>query len=394
MSVRVWKDVLYTGRQQTPAGLWFTITQQNTQAAARNCKRMIGRGVRVPCVWEHQPGANPIELSQSEYLTNRVKGCFGEIRDARVDPKTGVLWMEHEVYDPADADLLREKRLQVSPKLFRGFSDSKGGNYRGTTVAHVAATTNPVQFWQRPFELSQGDALLLSYGDPKMAKDKEDAVAEPVVEAPPVEETGADDADLGDVDAGENDVKGIQAVINALRETGMNIPEEVSDWQHLVIAIKAGGQKGGDQDGLNATAGGDATQQAGGGPPMMMSDARMVERERAISKKELKADVKSAFKTGRCTRDEAKQLLRKIDTVELSYFSDGKMLANETAIEVGLLGKRKAWSQWSKTGTVDGSIELSNTEIEHPPTSLTDNSAGTREATEAILARIPGPKAA
>lgn len=357
MSIRVWKDVLYPGRQRDKHGTWFTVSRRSTQAAARNCKRMIARGIRVPCVWEHQPGADPVEMSFADTLAHNVKHCFGEIRGAKVDPK-GVLWLLHEVYNPADAELLREKRMQVSPKLYPGFEDSRGGEYRGPVVGHVAATPNPVQFWQKPFELSQGNTLLLSYGDRPMA-DEKDA---PEDEVPPeVEQVEPDGDELPENPADE--MKGVAAVIEALRESGFNIPDEVQDWEHLVIAIKAAGKNG--MDALDA-GGGAAPTQTGPSPPMMMSDARTLAAEQRRTKKDLATDVRLHTSTGRCTPAEARKILREIEAVEMSFFRDGRLVPNEVALRVKLIGERPAWSAWKPDGKTDVALELSTTAVPHP----------------------------
>lgn len=387
MSIRVWKDTLYPGRQRDKHGTWFTVSRQSTQAAARNCKRMIGRGIRVPCVWEHQPGAEPVEMSAADILASTVKNCFGEIRDAKVD-RSGVLWLLHEVYNPADAEMLREKRMQVSPKLYPGFKDSRGGEYRGPVVGHVAATPNPVQFWQKPFELSRGDALLLSYGERPMADelDKDDLETE----TPDAEPTEPAD-DLPEVPDEPIAVNELGALIEALRDSGFNIPEEVADVKHLIIAIKAAGKTG--MDSLDMGGGGgqpDATA-VGSSPPMMMSDGRTLADERRRTKKDLAADVKLHCSSGRCTPHEAKKVLRELEATELSFFNDGRMVPNEVALKVKMFGERKAWSAWKPDGKTDAALELSTTTVDHPAELARGDANGTQEATKAILDRIPGP---
>lgn len=395
MSIRLWKAVLYPGRQRTADGRWFTQRPEDNVEAMRNCKRMVSRGIRVPCVWEHQLGANPVQLSRGDRLANYVKHCFAEIGDAKVDRKN-VLWLAHDVYDPKDADKLKTTEMQVSPKLFRnGFSDSRGGEYPGCVVGHVAATPTPVQYWQdrgwheRPFELSNGTALFLSYGDSKMAKDKDEKEA-PEVEAPPeVEETGADEqADQVPVGGPEAELAGL---VDALREYGINIPEECEDIKHIIIAIKAAkGSKTGDED-MNATVGGEQTQQ-GQGPPMMMSDQRAAAKYADAQRKGMKADVRELYLTGRIGRMKRLELARKIDAVELSFYETGDLTPNHLVEQIKGLGELAPNTAWKPTGNT--TLELSNTEIEEPPELLSKNSAGTAEATAAILSRIPGPKAA
>lgn len=354
MSIRVWKDVLYPGRQRDKHGTWFTVSRKSTQAAARNCRAMIGRGIRVPCVWEHQPGADPVEMSTADILANRVKHCFGEVTDAKVAPD-GVLWLEHEVYEPADADTLKTKRLQVSPRLLPGFRDSKGNTYRGPVVGHVAATPTPVQFWQRPFELSQDNALLLSYGDDDMAKEDK-APKDEIPDAEPKD--GAPDELPPET---PEDVQGFEAVVQALRDSGkFTIPDEVQDWQHLVIAIKAGALDKGDELAP------DSGTQPGPSAPLMMSDSRTLEPKKAQTRKDYAADVRLYCSSGRCTPHEARELLRELEATDLSFWADGNLVPNETVIKVKLIGKRKPWSAWRPDGKTDAVLELSTTVVEHP----------------------------
>lgn len=382
MSIRVWKDTLYPGRQRDKHGTWFTVSRRSTQAAARNCKRMIARGIRVPCVWEHQPGAEPVEMSFADQLAHSVKHCFGEVRDAKVDRK-GVLWLLHEVYNPADAAMLREKRLQVSPRLYPGFEDSKGGEYRGPVVGHVAATPNPVQFWQKPFELSRGDALLLSYGDRPMADEKDIPEDDGKPDAEP--EIVTDD-DLPEEPINAN---GLAALIEALRSVPQlsNIPEEVTDIPGLIIAVKsAAGASAGD---IGQAGGSETTQ--GPSVPMMMSDSRTLAHGRQWTKKDLAADVKLHCSTGRCTPAEARKVLREIESFEFSYFRDGKPVPSEVALKIKMFGERPAWSAWRPDGKTDAALELSTTTVDHPAELTKGTAAGVQEAMKAILDRIPGP---
>ncbi len=329
---------------------------------------MIGRGVRVPCVWEHQPGADPIELSRGDKLANYVKHSFGEIRDARVYGK-GVLWLEHEIYDPADAATPQLKRLQVSPKLYPGFSDSRGGEYRGAVVGHVAATPSPVQFWQKPFELSQGTALFLSYGNvgPDMAKELDEEMPEEV-ETPEVE---PEETPVGGRSAE------LAALVDALREYGINIPDECEDLKHVIIAIKAakGGQ--GAVDGMPASAGDQQTAPSAG-PPMMMSDRRAVASHQKAQRKCMVADVKALYATGRIGRQKKLELERKIAAVELSFYEDGELTPNKLAVELEVLAALPANTAWKANGQT--AIELSNTELEPHPESMTRGGPSKTEA--------------
>ena len=355
---------------------------------------MLNRGIRIPCVWEHQPGAHPVELSYSDRIANYVKHCFAEAGATRIG-KDGVLWVRHDVYDPADARKLKTAEVQVSPKLLNGFSDPKGREYRGTTVAHIAATPTPVQYWQSrewlaapPLsrELSSGNALFLSYGSSSMPKPKDDDLEQELETevAPEGEEAPPPEPELP---AGpEGDLAGL---VDALREYGLTIPDECEDIKHLIIAIKAAKPAGGDPDGMNASAGKDAAIGQGGGPPMLMSDARTIEKYTKAERKGLKNEVRELYLAGRINRVKRLELDRRIDAVEMSFYDSGDLAPNKVAAEVEALKTLPANSAWKPTGAI--SVELSNTAIEPHPESLTKEAPGIKEATAAILSRIPSP---
>ncbi|HYH65586.1 MAG TPA: hypothetical protein VD866_12890, partial [Urbifossiella sp.] len=160
MAWKEWKEVLLPGRQRDRHGNWFTITRRNIRQADRNVGLMLSRGVSIPTVWEHvKVEAGDTDARKAAY----ARYTFGHIGGRRINER-GALELLHEGRDPRDREQLLKTRF-VSPKVCPGYSDSKGGEYRGTTIAHVAATPTPVQFWQRPFgaELSRRKSLYLSY---------------------------------------------------------------------------------------------------------------------------------------------------------------------------------------------------------------------------------------
>jgi len=361
--VEVWKDVLYPGRQRLADGSEIVFTAGDIAAARRNCERMLARGLRVPAVWGHQPGADPVHLSRGDRLANYAKHMFGEITGAQV--RGGVLWLRHKVYRPADAEHLARTRMQVSPKVYPSYSDSRGGRYRGATVGHVAATPTPVQYWQMPFNLSRKRPIYFSYSP----------------EGKPV-------ADEKDDDKGEKGGEGkggqnaqLAAVCDALREKGFNVPDEVKDWDGLVIAIKAGGPYEGDDDPyglgeeLGGGAGGDTT--AAGGPPALMSDER-AEPLRRMARRDLEHRARQLFKTGRVDRPTAERLIRDARTVELSFTAAGGQAPCKLADRIEAYEQLPVNLAWSKTG--GRAAELSDTRPLGPPDQLAGRDDGGIEA--------------
>lgn len=381
------------GRQCDPHGTWFEFTPRDVRAALANARKMLGRGLSVPCVWEHQGlevrdrPRTPAELA--EWKRRYAKFCFGHVAGARINDR-GNLDLLHEVPDDRDAEQLAKTRF-CSPKVYPSYSDSRGGTYRGATIAHVAATPTPVQYWQRPFELSQGSALYLSYTPPEgstVADDSDDKGKKKGVDG------GSDRGELG-------------ALFDALTEKGLNIPPEVKDIAGLIICIKSspafsGDAGAGDDLDLDAGAGDDldlgdkGATTAGGGPPMMMSttDRDPARRSQATAwaldeRRDLKRRIEALHNTGRVDRPTARQLFRQSRAIEMSFTAEAEAVS-PLHKRLAELEKRPANAVWKAEGR-----DLSATRVVGAPEQLTkgDQGAGTKEATEALLARIPGPPA-
>jgi hypothetical protein len=380
-SVFLWKDVLHPGRSVLPDGREVTFTAEHSRNAHQNLQRMISKGLTVPCCWEHQPGAKPVLLSANEQLANRSKLLFGAIVGSKVDAH-GVLWARHEIYKPEDAEHLSQSKQKVSPKLVPGYRDQTGEKYFGPTVTHVAATPTPVQYWQKPFELSDSDALYLSYSP------EGDDVPDPI--------KPNDDKPKGDGD--------FKNLVEALKGSGMKIPEEVTDIPGLIIAVKASGKAEPDSDDdmdddfdddfeLDSDPA-DPAAVPGGGPPVVMSMTPKVKKWVRRDRKSIAERIRGAFRTGRITKPEAHQLLRQAETVELSYAkADASLVPNKLLKALDEVEKRAANSKWKSTG---GDIDLSMTDAggSHPLHGGESNDAKKAlEAQEALAKKYSVPAA-
>jgi hypothetical protein len=378
----VWKEVLCRGRQCDARGYWFEIGARDIRDGLKNAKLMLSRGVPVPGVWEHQDieaSHVPLDDAQklAEWKRRYAKYTFGHVAGARVNDR-GNLDLAFHVPDEADRKQLTKARF-VSPKLYPSYSDSRGGRYAGTTVAHVAATPTPVQFWQRPFavELSRTNTLYLSFTP------------------------GADMADENETVEGEGGGKGeMGALIEALRGAGMNIPDEVKDIAGLIIAVKASGavEPDGDEfdmgdDGAGDDGMGETTPAAGA--PLMMSmthpDVNVRKQVQAWSgteKKALKGRVKALFNSGRIDATKGRQLVRQIDGVSLSFTADAEAISpvHKQIADLEAKPERSAWS--GKAGK--GGLNLSATrEVGRPNLGGTAAAQGTEEAKKFLLAGLP-----
>ena len=371
MAIEVWKDVLHPGRQCDRHGRWFAFTAKDTAQAHRNVQAMLSRGWHVPACWEHQDAAEPASLSAADAKAAFARHTFGHVVGSRLDAN-GVLWLKHRLHDPRDAEQLRKTRF-VSPKVYpSGYTDSAGHRYPGKVVTHVAATPVPVQSWQQPFELGRADALYLSYtpeggtvaDDADKGKTDDKPAAPPPKEEPP--------APKGDGN--------LTALIDALRETGHTIPDEVTDIPGLIIAVKAGGppDRGGD-DGLGLDDPG-ATTGAGAAPVLMSAAdaADLIDQGREA----LAGRARKLFHSGRVDRPTAARLVREAQAVDLSFTTAGKRQPCPLADRIAALETLPKGMVWSPAGRPEA-VELSATAEIDPPKELTGKSGRDEAAEEA-----------
>jgi hypothetical protein len=358
------KEVLCLGRQQDRFGNWFDVTPRDVDECLSNARKMLTRGVPVPCVWEHQKidASSPQEL-----LARYARQTFGHLAGVERNDR-GNMDALLEVPEEADRRQLKKTRF-VSPKLiFNGFRDSQGGKYHGTTIGHVAATPTPVQYWQEPFELSQGERRYLSF----TPEGKNVA-----------EENGATDGELGDV-------------IAALKKHGFNISDKVGSLKELTIAIEsckpgsAGDDEMNDAD-YDLDADDETAPAAGGSGPVMMSDDRarpLVVGER----KELCRRVKKLFKSGRVDAPAARKLMKQVQAVELSFTRDADLAPNKLVTKIETLEKLKEHTAWKPTGTGTELSDARTTGVDLPtrllPKTPTPESA--KEATDFLTQFLPG----
>jgi hypothetical protein len=175
----------------------------------------------------------------------------------------------------------------------------------------------------------------------------------------------------------------LTAVCDALRKKGMNIPDAVEDWKHLLIAIEANGASEPDGDEAeeeapenpdetltdDGAASGEDVTAPPGGPLMLMStldrDPKRREHARAEVKPErddAKARVNAALKAQKCDGPTARKLLRVFDAVALSVTAEGDVVDAEpkTPRWAGAL-KALADIEKQRPGAAVSAVELSAT---------------------------------
>lgn len=342
MASLLWKDVLWPGSWTWKNGRKLTLKDADIRNAHDEGKRMLRSGLDVPWCWEHQPDAEPVELSAVTYASPEARARWARntldyVKDYKVENVAGrgpVLFaaIDKSRLSAEDAAAL-EKCGKVSCRVDSNFVDARGdGNeYRGFTVGHIAITPRPLEPDQGPFRMSSTNQSTFYLGA-AVADEKDDT---------PSEETPASDPAPEATETQTPEVNSdVTAVSEALRSIGLNIPDEVSDWPGLVIAIKAGGapQSQGDPAAL-ATGEISGASTATSNPPMMMSQAEMQKSRPHIVKgdrREIARRIDELVKTGRVAPPVVKKLAAEFEKFELSY-ADGDVA------ETGVINRLKAY---------------------------------------------------
>lgn len=360
----LWIEVLAPGTYRLADGRRVTYTRADTENAARQGNAMIRAGLSVPLCWEHDPRAGPAYLSDLHKNAWLARGYFGNASEFRTT-RSGKLYARPRIADPADGRQFR-KVGRVSPRLDFDFTDETGRTWPGLTVAHIAVTPRPVQRHQPkpsemfPSELSltaapgtARDSHYLSYatrlGDDTMADETDDT---------PGSETG------------DKTGSGLADLIAALRDHGLNIPDEATDIPGLIIAVKA--CKPGDYDpdgdgdggeGEAPAAAGDDTQPAGGMPPALMS---YMDQAAGVAKGEIQHRIDRLFRTGRIDGALQRKLGGELKAANLSHESFEK---NGTLKPLPVLAKIEAYEELpaGKFAKKPGRADLSHTaEVDAP----------------------------
>lgn len=326
----IWKDCLWPGRYTWPSGRELRIADADIRNAHNEGKRMLAAGLSVPFCWEHQPDAAPVELSSVVYSSPEAKAAWTKntieyVKDFKVENVPGrgsVLFaaIDKSKLNPSEIKTL-EKVGKVSPRVDINFRDARGDGtaYRGYTVGHIAVTPRPLEPDQGPFQMAatSEETFYLGAAVAKEPETPDEPMAEETVETP------AASPDMG-----------IQSVIDALREKGFNIPDEVVDAAGLVIAIKACEAKPesaalGDVPNVTQTT-------AAGGAPLMMSQAEMQATRPQIVAAD-RRDIERRFdllvSSGRVSPPVAAARKREFSRFELSY-SNGEIDANGVVAEL------------------------------------------------------------
>ncbi len=234
---RLRKDFLLPGTWTLADGRTVRYSRADAAEQVQRTNELVAAGVPIPLYREHQgtPGQfiTPDYLSMS--VADKARNTLGWVEGAELDD-AGIACAILQVPDDDDARNLAAIRF-ASPELAYDAPDGTGRVWRGRSMTHLAATPRPVQLGQRPFQrlsLNETDRRPVRLSlEGYMADDTptpDDADTPDVPDVKP-------DADTPQDLPGKSD--DFVALVQALRDAGLNIPDEVQDLQHLVIAVKA-----------------------------------------------------------------------------------------------------------------------------------------------------------
>lgn len=307
---------------------------------------MLSKGLNVPVCWEHRSDAAPKRLSEDDRKSLKALGTAGHVEQYELDSGSRV-FATVDLPDEADAKQAAKVRF-CSPEINR-FTDGDGHDW-GEVITHVALTPRPRQYDQPPIaRLSLTGPIRLAF-DPEKGNDMADEKDEGS------KKKKGDESETPEPKAADEKIK---PLIDALREVGMTIPDEVVDIDGLVIAIKAGGAKEeevddldtGDDDALPDNIG--PTTQS---PPIGLSHDATEAEKKSLAKAE-KAERKGLVRriarcldTGRVSPPIAKNLNAQLEQIRLSFSDDGELATNNVLVQIEAYEALPPKHTWAKKG--------------------------------------------
>lgn len=324
------KDIFRPGTYHLPDGRKMTFTNKDVLNAHANGLAMLRNSFSVPTIYEHDENAMPVPLSNAQakpdWPESFARKAVGYVTGfgVKYENRVPVLWTEHEIPDPKDAEQWKKARF-ASPYIHWDAKDSKGNTYPGASVSHVAITPRPIQIEQRPVQLSTTGytaPVFLSMEYLKMADENDD-------------KGGSGDGASG----GE-----FSRIKDALSSMGHTLPDSVMDWGGLATALEVLAANGGDSSPMDDMdedeMGGDMAQTAPANPPVMMSAQQMKINERLVAA-ERRALTERAEKATRVlvsramlTSDQARKFVGRFNSVNLSFAADGNLSRNDAITQL------------------------------------------------------------
>lgn len=302
------KDILKPGKYRLPNGRVVEYTADDTRHLAQRMSDMVRAGLKIPTAWNHQP---VVPVTDEEWLAQRVKNVIGHAQGSRLDGSTVSALVD---VDEGDAKQVAKAKY-VSPEIRNNWIDGTGRLWPGLSITHLAVTGNPVNPHQSPFvkvsdvQLS-GDVVRLSLDDllegTVMADEK--------------------DGKNGGKKGGPEEPEGgdFNALVEALRDSGMTIPDEVNDIPGLIIAVKAAGGT----EGYDPTTIGDEPTITETAPVMMSLDPQrnpLAKQLLDAKRGELERRALALVASGKVTKPTADKLAGEIKEARLSLDKRGAL---------------------------------------------------------------------
>lgn len=398
----MWKDCLLPGTVHLPNGE-VRFDDTDIRNAVEQCNAKLAAGWRIPLCWEHDDEQLPVKLSMADRLANLAKNTIGDVRAFR--EHEGRVQFLPDVYDANDLPRLNNVKF-VSPQVRRNWKDSDGHVWPGLTIQHVAATPIPKQKMQDAFQLSDGSESPLRIAEEEIIRLSEgSAVKNPEFEAfieslkknPKNAKLvkrlakinlsdGEEEGDKPEEGDGAGDIK---ALIDALNECGITIPEEVTDIKGLIIAVKAAHGKGSEDEDDDADLNDDAnaSQEVQSPTPMALSFAsaktpqekKAFARADSMNREDIRRRINRLVKAGAITPKMATPALADAERINLSYTEDGELRDNKLTLKLAAWEELPKAGAWSKRGK---RTNLSNAEEVESPIPADRSPDESREAAE------------
>lgn len=195
------KDIVSVGRYEIPDGKGgvkeHQISLERLRKWANTFNHMRDSGIRIPCPFNHDPNAVPVQLGQDGTLASSQENAgFWDALwvDEDQGKLMGVLDAHGENTDPNSpagkiSNTIRETSVYVRPQ---GWKDGKGRDWE-EPILHIAAVTHPIQPGQDNFQpLAEDIAIAMAFKTPEKkdkAKPKAKSASLPL---PPGESDGVD----------------------------------------------------------------------------------------------------------------------------------------------------------------------------------------------------------
>lgn len=245
-----------------------TFTKERLANFVKQHEEMVKAGLKIPAPWKHalealpasaSPGDKPLHPGDTFSSSKDNAGFWGKL----FQDKRGVLYGELDVANQADADKIGTSVQEVSPYVKTEFEDGLQRKWQDS-VLHIALVTNPVMPGQQNFERLPTPAAATAPGSPAvsaehgialslsnflappnvdipdsvlLSMDQDEATDTPDEEMP--EETPVDSPNPGQTSASG---ASIQDALNALREIGLDLPEDTHEGnlvERIVVASRA-----------------------------------------------------------------------------------------------------------------------------------------------------------